>query len=132
MASPKLTVAHLAAEEFDAIVATTCGRWSPSSIKSMRHLLVDHMEVATAAVKASMSIHQTNIMATRFAAKVRAYRLLQFKKKVPPQSLIEYRQDIETLLRDGYTPAQIVLFLSDNGCETTVAKLNDFIKEIPK
>jgi hypothetical protein len=122
----------LTAEEFDAIVDATCKRWSSSSINVMRHLLVEQMNTTEAAARANLSKHRTNILASRFAAKIREYRLLKFKNKIPPmtQTLTEYRREIEALLRDGYTRQQIVLYLSDNGCKTTVGKLNEFLKDI--
>lgn len=130
MTPPKLP-SDLTAGEFDEIVNTTCGRWSAESRQVVRCVLVQKESVAETAANIGLSTHRVNILLSKFAGKIREFRLLKFKDQVPPefQSLEEYRQEIETLARDGYTEDQIVLYLEKNGCKTTAERLASFMSQ---
>ena len=130
--NPQKLPIDLTAKEFQAIVKSVCRRWSTSSIDAMRYLLVQKVGASAAAKKADITVHTVNILATRFEAKIRAYRLLEFKNSNPPQgaALSDFRQEIETLMRESYTPAQIIKYLEDNGLKTTVDELSDYTKEL--
>lgn len=119
------------ADRFNS-VAAECGRWSEKSLSMARDTLVDNLSVSEVAAKYDVSAQQVNVIRKRFLDKSQKLQLAAFMKNEKPKSitaLIEpFSEQIATLRDGGYTPAQIVVFLKENGVKVTQKQLKEFVK----
>lgn len=126
------TTPKMSSAEFNH-VAQTCKRWSDRSLSVARALLVDGLSLSEAAANHEMSSQQANVTRTRFLAKAEKQRVESFMAREKPKlstALLEpFAEDMRTLRDKGYTMRQIVLFLREQGIETSVTTVRNFLKE---
>ncbi|HCP6903051.1 hypothetical protein [Shigella flexneri] len=98
-----------------------------------RALLVDGVPLSDAAAAHEMSRQQANVVRNRFLAKAEKQRVDAFmareKPKLAATVLEPFAQDMRTLRDKGYTIRQIVAFLREQGIETSVTTVRNFLKE---
>lgn len=125
--------AQLMTEEEFSRIAAECSRWSDRSIGVARALLVDGVPLSDAATTHDMSKQQANVVRARFVDKAEKKRISEFMAREKPKmtlALLEpYSQHMKTLRDKGYTFQQIVSFLAENGIETSVTTVRNFLKE---
>lgn len=99
----------------------------------VRALLVDGVPLSDAASACDMSKQQANMVRTRFLEKAEKQRTSEFmareKPKLSPAVLEPFGQDMRILQSKGYTFQQIVAFLAEQGIETSVTTVRNFLKE---
>lgn len=126
------TTPKMSSAEFNR-VAATCKRWSERSLAVARLLLVDGLPLSEVAAQHEMSSQQANVTRSRFLAKAEKQRIESFMAREKPKlsaTLFEpFDQDMRTLRDKGYTLKQIVAFLREQGIETSVTTVRNFLKE---
>ena len=114
-------------------IAAMCSKWSERSLGVVRALLVEGVPLSDAAAAHAMSRQQANIVRNRFMAKAEKQRIDAFmareKPKLATTVLEPFGQDMRTLRDKGYTIRQIVAFLREQGIETSVSTVRNFLKE---
>lgn len=80
-----------------------------------------------------MSRQQAAVVRRRFLAKAEKVRMDSFMAREQPKltaaALEPFAQDMRTLRDKGYTMPQIVAYLRENGVETSVTSVRNFLKE---
>lgn len=126
-ATPRMSEAEFAR------VAATCSKWSERSLGVARALLVEGVPLSDVAAAHEMSRQQANVVRNRFMAKAEKQRVDAFmareKPKLAATVLEPFDQDMRTLRNKGYTIRQIVAFLREQGIETSVTTVRNFLKE---
>jgi transposase len=120
--------------EFTRIAAAECKRWSSRSLGVARALLVDGQTLSDVAAAETITIQHAYVIRSRFLNKCKQARLNEFMKREsprPPMLLEPYKDEVRSLRDKGYSIAQIVAFLSENGVETSATTVRAFLRKKP-
>ncbi len=134
----KPAAALLAAEEFERVANTT--RWSTRSLAVAKAIHVHGRKPVEAAKLHEMTADQARVIGRRFLAKAEALGKKKltaedFMQAVKPEgfaALEPFRKELQQLRRNRYTDDQLILFLSENGVQTTLATLDQFLPKANK
>lgn len=131
-----MTDERLSAEKFDHIADQQCWRWSSRTVQAARASLVDGRSAAAVAASFEMSRQQVYVLRKRFldlARKAVKVPAAAFMAAVSPDwntALVRFEPHIRSLIRSGYSPAQVADYLKANDVDVPFNELSSYLGEL--